>query len=153
MRTPVIRDLCPTDRSAFAGLWSACLSMHGVPAPEEAIDRSWSLFLDEDSPLKARVACLEDRVMGLAVHSWQPNSWTGGIDGCLDTLFVASEARGTGLGRALLDDLLRIGRSRGWSSVFWHVRSDNLAARALYGRYASDDGYLRYRVALIAAPD
>jgi ribosomal protein S18 acetylase RimI-like enzyme len=56
--------------------------------------------------------------------------------------------RGEGLGRALVDDLLAIGRARGWQSVFWHVRADNVAARALYNRYAKEDGYCRYRVAL-----
>ena len=123
--------------------------MHGVLPHEEITGWSWRLFLDASSGFGARVACLQDEIVGLAVHSWHLNSWTSGIDGCLDTLFVSPEARGAGVGQALIEDLLIIARRRRWNSVFWHVQADNVTARNLYRRYASDDGYLRYRVQLI----
>jgi GNAT superfamily N-acetyltransferase len=94
-----------------------------------------------------RVAAPGGAILGFALHAWAPNSWTGLTDGTLDTLFVTEAARGQGLSRALLDDLLALARARGWRTVIWHVAKDNAPARALYDRYAQPDGYLRYRVA------
>ena len=148
---PVVRDACPSDWEAFVALWTECLLMHQVPPDLAAAKRIWDLVVDRGSTLGIRVALLAEQVVGFAIHSSQVNSWTGGEDGCLDTLFVASEARGTGVGRVLLLDLLEIGRSRGWRTVFWHVRADNTVARALYDQHGVEEGYVRYRTPALAS--
>jgi ribosomal protein S18 acetylase RimI-like enzyme len=51
----------------------------------------------------------------------------------------------------LLLDLLEIGRSRGWRTVFWHVRADNAVARALYDQHGVEEGYVRYRTPTLAS--
>ena len=66
----------------------------------------------------------------------------------LEDLFVAEAARGHGLGRALIDDLVSLARSRGWSRVYWHTNEDNTRARALYDQYVASDGHIRYRMRL-----
>lgn len=48
------------------------------------------------------------------------------------TIGVLSDARRLGLGRALLDALVDLARSRGARCVFLEVRESNAAARALY---------------------
>ncbi len=50
----------------------------------------------------------------------------------VQTLAVAPRTQGTGLGRALLDELLAEARRRGCTEVFLEVRHDNEPARALY---------------------
>ena len=143
----MIRDPRPEDRDALGPLWADCLRLHGMTADPAALVRTWTLALSGEG-FGLRLAEDATGLAGFALHSWQTNSWTGGTDGCLDTLFVRSEARGTGLGGALLDDLLAIGRARGWRTVFWHVAEGNRTARALYDRYSRPDGYLRHRVTL-----
>lgn len=55
------------------------------------------------------------------------------VDEChVLNLCVHPEYQGRGIGRALLDHLLDIGRSRGATSVFLEVRPSNEAALALY---------------------
>jgi ribosomal-protein-alanine N-acetyltransferase len=50
----------------------------------------------------------------------------------LSNLAVTGAARGTGLGRLLLEEALRAVRSHGASTVFLEVRESNTVARALY---------------------
>jgi ribosomal protein S18 acetylase RimI-like enzyme len=143
----MIRHAEAKDRLALQPLWADCLRLHGLVPEPLAFARSWAFALSGQG-FGLRVAEGPSGLTGFAFHSWQFNSWTGGTDGSLDTLFVAESARGAGLGRALTEDLLTIGRQRGWLTVFWHVAADNAAAQALYARLAQPDGYLRYRVIL-----
>jgi ribosomal protein S18 acetylase RimI-like enzyme len=143
----VIRDGAPEDRDAVEPLWAECLRLHGIVPEPWVFARTWAFALSGQG-FGLRVAEGASGLAGFAFHSWQFNSWTGGTDGSLDTLFVAEAARGTGLGRALLDDLLALGRVRGWRTIFWHVAADNAPARALYERLAEPDSYLRYRITL-----
>lgn len=142
-----LRDARPDDEAAVRPLWEGCLLAHGARPDPGAFARTWALLLDPLAPLGLRVAAPDGAVAGFAIHSWAPNTWTGGVDGYLDTLFVAPAARGAGLARALVDDLRTLAARRGWQSVAWHVQAANAPARALYDRYGAPDGYLRYRVA------
>ena len=62
----------------------------------------------------------------------------GGIKGDLEvdlmTIGVASNLRGRGVGRRLLNALLEVARARGAATVFLEVRESNATARALYTR-------------------
>ena len=61
---------------------------------------------------------------------------------------MEASARGGGVGRALIDDLLALGRARGWARVYWHTDQGNAQARALYDSYVLSDGHIRYRLKL-----
>jgi ribosomal-protein-alanine N-acetyltransferase len=56
----------------------------------------------------------------------------GSGDGDIQTIAVAPEARGIGLGRALMMVLLRRAQERRADRIFLEVRADNNVARALY---------------------
>jgi [ribosomal protein S18]-alanine N-acetyltransferase len=55
-----------------------------------------------------------------------------GVEGDVQTIAVAAEARGRGVGRALLAELLVEAERRGVRELFLEVRADNPVARALY---------------------
>ncbi len=139
----MIRDAGPQDREGALPLWIGCLADHGTPFDAAAYLGTWDRAVAGQG-LGLRLAGPPGAPLGLALHSWGRNTWTGTEDGYLDTLFVAPAARGGGIAAALLDDLLALGRRRGWASVAWHVAADNAGARALYDRRAGPDGYLRY---------
>jgi ribosomal-protein-alanine N-acetyltransferase len=70
------------------------------------------------------------------------------------TLAVAPQARGKGLGRALLSAAIGEAQRRGAGAIFLEVGSDNPAALALYARLGfanvgSRKGYYRGRDALV----
>ena len=59
--------------------------------------------------------------------------WAVPPDADVQTIAVAAQRRGTGLGEALLHHLVDQARVRGARRVHLEVRADNAAARRLYG--------------------
>jgi GNAT superfamily N-acetyltransferase len=144
----MIRDTTPADRRAFLALWQGYLAYYGVDLAPEVTAATWARLLDPASPVKARLAEVDGQVMGFAIHLHHPSTWVLTEDCYLEDLFVAPEARGQGLGRALIDDLIALARAKGWGRVYWHTRIDNEKARALYDQYVGWDDHIRYRLKL-----
>ena len=144
----MIRDAAPADRKAFLALWQGYLDYYGVDLAPEVTTATWARLLDPASPVKARLAEVDGQVMGFAIHLHHPSTWVLTEDCYLEDLFVAPEARGKGLGRALIDDLIALARAKGWGRVYWHTRIDNEKARALYNQYVGWDDHIRYRLKL-----
>jgi GNAT superfamily N-acetyltransferase len=144
----MIRDAAPADRKAFLALWQGYLDYYGVDLSPEVTTATWARLLDPASSVKARLAEVDGQVMGFAIHLHHPSTWVLTEDCYLEDLFVASEARGQGLGRALIDDLIALARAKGWGRVYWHTRIDNEKARALYDQYVGWDDHIRYRLPL-----
>lgn len=144
----MIRDATPADRKAFLALWQGYLDYYGVDLAPEVTAATWARLLDPASPVKARLAEVDGQVMGFAIHLHHPSTWVLTEDCYLEDLFVAPEARGKGLGRALIDDLIALARAKGWGRVYWHTRIDNEKARALYNQYVGWDDHIRYRLRL-----
>lgn len=144
----MIRDATPTDEAAFRALWQGYLDYYGVDLAPDVTTATWARLLDPASPVKARLAEVDGQVMGFAIHLHHPSTWVLTEDCYLEDLFVAPEARGQGLGRALIDDLIALARAKGWGRVYWHTRIDNAKARALYDQYVGWDDHIRYRLRL-----
>ncbi|MGL4234946.1 GNAT family N-acetyltransferase [Tabrizicola sp.] len=143
-----LRNATHGDENDFRALWGQYLTYYKVDLAPEVTNATWARLMDPASPVKARLAVVEDRVMGFAVHLHHPSTWVATEDCYLEDLFVAPEARGHGLGRALIDDLIALARAKGWSRLYWHTNEDNTRARALYDSYVASDGHIRYRMKL-----
>jgi GNAT superfamily N-acetyltransferase len=63
-------------------------------------------------------------------------------------MFVIPEARGSGAGRLLIQELVRLGKQEGWRRVYWHTHENNYRARALYDQFAPRTDYIRYDIEL-----
>ena len=96
---------------------------------------------DEDSP-----------PAGVAQVRFRYGIWWAAEDALLEDLFVAESARGSGLGRALLDGVVALARERGCRRVELDVNDNNAAALALYrgagfanrdDRYGGDNLFMR----------
>jgi len=92
------------------------------------------------------VALDEGSLAGFVNYVVHPSTWAQADSCYLEDLFVSPAARGRGAGRALIEALLELGRAHGWSKVYWHTRSDNEQARALYDTFAKADDFVRYVV-------
>ena len=75
------------------------------------------------------VADIEDRVVGYA------GLFFGGDQADVQTVAVASDHQGGGLGSLLLEDLLAEAARRGCRDVLLEVRADNKAAQRLYATH------------------
>jgi GNAT superfamily N-acetyltransferase len=143
-----LRDATPSDQSAFLGLWFDYLAFYRVSLDPQVTAATWARLMDGASPVKARLAVLDGQVQGFAIHMHHPSTWVATEDCYLEDLYVAETARGKGLGRALIDDLIALARTNGWARLYWHTNETNTRARALYDQYAASDGHIRYRLTL-----
>jgi GNAT superfamily N-acetyltransferase len=143
-----LRDLHATDTVAFAGLWRDYLAFYKVVLSEAVNHSTWARLIDAQHPVTARVAVLDGAMVGFAIHMHHASTWVLGDDCYLEDLFVAESARGHGIGRALIDDLLVLARTKGWHRVYWHTDAGNTRARTLYDQYTPSDGHIRYRLRL-----
>jgi GNAT superfamily N-acetyltransferase len=143
-----LRDATPQDKTAFLDLWQQYLAFYKVDLAPEVTAATWARLMDSASPVKARLAVLDGQVQGFAIHMHHPSTWVATEDCYLEDLFVTEAARGHGLGRALIDDLIALARARGWARLYWHTNEANTRARALYDQYIASDGHIRYRLTL-----
>ncbi len=68
-----------------------------------------------------------------------------GVEGDVQTIAVAEGARGRGIGRALLAELLEEAGRRGVRELFLEVRADNDVARGLYASVGFEEIGVRPR--------
>lgn len=144
----MIRDALPGDEAAWRGLWSGFLAYYDVSLPAQTTDFTWQRLMDPASPLAARLAVVQGRVAGFAIHQNHPSTWVAGDDCYLEDLFVDPTFRGQGIGRALIEDLIALARARGWKRLYWNTDEGNAPARRLYDSFCKSDGHVRYRLVL-----
>ena len=114
----LIRDLAAYERQPDA-VQATVESLHGTlfgPTPTA----------------EAIVAEVDGEVVGVALYFTNFSTWSGRDGLYLEDLYVAPQARGTGLGKALLQRLARIAVSRGCARVEWAVLDWNAPAIAFY---------------------
>jgi GNAT superfamily N-acetyltransferase len=143
-----VRDATPSDEGDFLRLWQGFLDGYGIALDPEVTAFTWTRLMDPANPLTARFAVLDGVPQGFAIHQHHPSTWVMGDDGYLEDLFVAPEARGRGLGRALIEDLVAIARQNGWRRLYWLTEIENATARRLYDQFCDNDGHIRYRMTL-----
>ena len=143
-----IRDARAADYAAWADLWSQYLAFYKVTLSAEITDHTWHRILDPASRLTGRLAFLEGTMVGFAIHHHHASTWVAGDDCYLEDLFLDASARGHGIGRALINDLIAVSRAKGCKRLYWHTDKGNQTARRLYDHYAKEDGHVRYRLPL-----
>lgn len=136
------------DETEWRGLWAQYLAFYEVDLSPQITDRTWARIMDPASPLTARLARKDGVMLGFALHHHHASTWVMGDDCYLEDLFVAEAARGLGVGRALIDDLIAISKAKGWHRLYWHTDEGNARARSLYDSYVPSDGHIRYRMKL-----
>jgi GNAT superfamily N-acetyltransferase len=144
----VIRDPAPDDEGAWRVLWAGYCAFYEKSVPEAVTAGTWARILTPGSPLFGRIAQCKGDVVGFTVSILHQGSWTLDPICYLEDLFVAPLARGHGIGRALIADLLGRAKERGWSRLYWHTRESNAPARRLYNEFATADDFVRYRLNL-----
>ena len=144
----VIRDATAQDEASWRLLWLGFLDFYGQDLDPAITAHTWARLMDPAHPMSMRVAVKDDAMLGFAIHIHHASTWVMGDDCYLEDLFVAPSARDTGIGRALIDDLISLARKNGWHRLYWHTDEGNATARKLYDSYLSPDGHIRYRMAL-----
>ncbi len=106
---------------------------------------TWARLHDPNEPMHLLAASFAGKVVGIAHYLYHRSCWTVGDYCYLQDLFVAPEARGKGVGAALIRQVETIARTSGASRIYWLTKEDNLSARALYDKLADRSGFIQYR--------
>lgn len=132
------------DRSAFEILWAGWQAHMGGNVPPEVTARSWAKILTAGSGLQALLASEGDEPMGFGIIGRMPFAWTGEDIFYLQDLFVVRQARGRGVGAALLQGIYEHADAVGGRQVFWMVDEDDTELQGFYDRHAIRTSYHRY---------
>ena len=140
----IVRPLRTEDREQWQPLWDGYNLFYERPnLPADITEVTWDRFFDPGEPVFAAVAEVDGKVVGL-VHYLYHRSTTMIEDVCyLQDLFTAPEARGLGVGRALIEYVYGEAAKAGSRRVYWNTHEDN-PARKLYDRVGTLSGFRRY---------
>lgn len=140
-----VRDLAPTDRPYWEDLWVGYLDFYQMPLDPVVTEATWARLNDAAEPMFGLIAELDGAPVGIAHGVLHRGTWALGQLCYLEDLFVMREARGRGLGRALIEAVYARADSLGCERVYWLTHEDNAAARALYDKVGRRSGFIQYR--------
>jgi GNAT superfamily N-acetyltransferase len=145
----LVRPVEAADYDRWLPLWDGYNAFYGRSG-ETALDpaitaMTWARFFDAYEPVHCLVAESGSRLLGLT-HYLYHRSTTSTAPSCyLQDLFTTAEARGQGVGRALIEAVYAAARRAGSPRVYWQTHETNEGAMALYDKVAEKSGFLVYR--------
>lgn len=139
-----IRAAVAPDEARWRTLWADFVALDTEKCPGEATDFVWRNALDPAHPMKLLVAELEGDVAGFLLYTTHDFSRSVRPVCYLLDFYTAPEARGRGLGRALMQHLSEAGRANGWLKIYWMTQADNADARRLYDKFGTTSPMIRY---------
>jgi len=147
-----IRAAVQDDFLRWEPLWEGYNAFYGrvgeTALSPEITHRTWLRFFDEYEPMHALVAEASNKLLGL-VHFLFHRSTIQIAHTCyLQDLFTVEEARGKGVGRALINEVYQRATAAGSPRVYWHTHETNRQAMQLYDKVAEKSGFVVYRKAL-----
>lgn len=140
-----IRPLRHTDEPEWRQLWRAYLAFYETTLPEAVYRSSFDRMLGDDpQDFSGMIALVDGKPLGLVHFLFHRHGWKLENTCYLQDLYVAPEARGTGLGRKLIEAVYAAADAKGVASVYWLTQQDNRTARQLYDRIGTLTPFVKY---------
>ncbi len=144
-----IRPPQADDFKVWEKLWQGYCDFYEESVPPVVTENTWARMLDENEPLFGLVAQdSSGKLVGFTNCVVHAGTWSKRDSCYLEDLFVSTDARGLGAGRALIEAVAAKGREQGWQRVYWQTKQDNATARALYDKLAPVGDWVRYDIDL-----
>jgi GNAT superfamily N-acetyltransferase len=140
-----IRPLRPDDYAAWEPLWQGYQTFYKVDLGPEVTATTWRRFHDPAEPMFALGAFRGDELVGITHYLFHRSGWSVGPSCYLQDLFTAPEARGQGVGRALIEAVAEAARGTGATRIYWMTHETNTTAMQLYDKVAERSGFVQYR--------
>lgn len=141
----VVRTAEAKDRERWLAMFASLVATGPEPCAPDAPDHVWECVSDPGQSMQLLIAAdPQDSAIGFALYLTHPYSWSRRPVAYLLDLYVEPEARGAGLGTALIERLADTGRAAGWLKIYWMTQADNAQAHALYSKLAQRSPLVRY---------
>jgi GNAT superfamily N-acetyltransferase len=140
-----IRPLETGDQAAWAPLWRAYLDFYETALPDAVYDTTFARLVSSDHPDQNGLLATEDgQAVGVVHFIYHPHNWRVEKVCYLQDLYATPEARGHGVGRALIEAVYARADADGCPSVYWLTQDFNTTARRLYDRIGTLTPFIKY---------
>jgi GNAT superfamily N-acetyltransferase len=139
-----IRPLEAGDRAQWGALWSGYLRFYRQHLPEEVTAGTFARLIDARAPLHGLIAERDGKLVGFVHFQFHPTSWSLRDSCYLEDLYVDPQARGGGIGGALIRAVYEAADRAQAASVYWLTQEFNAEGRALYDTLARRTSFIRY---------
>lgn len=140
-----IRPLQPNDQPEWRRLWTLYLEYYESTVPEEVYTTTFARLLSgEDNEFAGLIALLDDQPIGLTHYLFHRHCWKVENVCYLQDLVVDKDLRGTGVGRALIEEVYRKADEANCPSVYWMTQHFNEVGRRLYDRVGQLTPFITY---------
>ena len=144
----IVRPIEQPDYEAWRPLWDGYNAFYGrkdeTALPAAITETTWRRFFDPTEPVFALVAESDGQLLGLTHFLFHRSTTRIELTCYLQDLFTLPEARGRGIGRALIEGVYEQAQAAGITRVYWQTQDSNTAGRLLYDKVASHNGFIVY---------
>jgi GNAT superfamily N-acetyltransferase len=127
-----VREASTSDASAIVALVRRFNREEGNAPGDLTVEELSRVAFGKQPRFRALVAEIRGEVVGYAVYFRSYDTEHAAKGFYLQDLYVLPEARGQGIGRALVTAVARACRADGGRYLFWNAREGNLDGRAFY---------------------
>ena len=140
-----IRPLTEEHRAAWQPLWEGYLRFYRAELQAAVTEATFAALCDPEGSMAGLIATdSAGQAAGLAHVVFHASTWDTTPSCYLEDLFVAREARGSGVGKRLIEAVYGLAAERGAGRVYWHTQQFNGAARSLYDTVAELRSFVVY---------
>jgi GNAT superfamily N-acetyltransferase len=144
-----IRDVAPSDFEQWLPLWEGYNAFYKrvgpTAVPMEVTRTTWARFFDHYEPVHCLVAEASGQLIGTVHYIFHRNTTMLGPTCYLQDLFTREDARGKGIGKALILAVYDRAKHAGSTRVYWQTHETNVTAQRLYETIAQRSGFIVYR--------
>ena len=141
-----VRVLRADDYASWCALWRAYLTFYETSVPENVYQTTFERLLGDDpQDFTGLVAETHTGLIGLTHYVFHRHCWKIENVCYLQDLYAMPEARGMGVGRALIEAVYANADAAGAPSVYWTTQHFNDTARQLYDRIGVLTPFIKYQ--------
>ena len=140
-----IRQPCDNDFINWKTLWKQYLEFYKTSVEDLVYETTFKRLISIDHfSQNAFVAEQDNELVGLVHYIYHPHNWKIEDVCYLQDLFVLKTARGTGVGRALIESVYLAADRNDTSTVYWLTQDFNEQARKLYDNIGTITSFIKY---------
>ncbi|MEM8802542.1 MAG: GNAT family N-acetyltransferase [Pseudomonadota bacterium] len=141
-----VRPLQSDDHPQWRALWRDYLAFYATTLPDAVYGTYFQRLLGNDpQDYHGLVAVNGDgALVGLTHYVFHRHGWKVENVCYLQDLYTAAEARGQGVGRALIEAVYAAADAAGASDVYWLTQDFNATARHLYDQVGTLTPFIKY---------
>ena len=134
----------PDEYQQWHVLWQDYLKFYESTVPDEVTAHNWASVHNPDSPIDAIGAFdVNGKMLGLVQTVIHLSTWSVAPRCYLNDLYTTPEARGKGVGRALIEAVYAMAKAKGCVKVHWLTHESNVTGQSLYNQLAVNEGFVQ----------